>query len=92
MHALVETQLAMDNPTAMLTALERLVAQGLHRHDATHVLGVVLAKHIEPVLPGAGVFDVAGFARALDAMNLKDCVRRGEPHTRGLSTISCART
>ena len=44
-HAVVETQLAMDVPNAR-DALVRLRKSGLARHDAIHAIGSVLAKHL----------------------------------------------
>ncbi len=67
-HAVVETQLAMDDPPAMGRALDRLVTKGLDRHEATHALGAVLAKHLFPVLKGATAVDGESYARALDAL------------------------
>jgi len=44
-HAIVENQLAMqDEPVQQ--ALDRLMKEGLDRHDALHAVGSVLAEHL----------------------------------------------
>ena len=47
-HAVVETQLAMDIPNARST-LGRLRKSGLTRHDAIHAIGTVLAEHMTEI-------------------------------------------
>jgi len=44
-HAVVETQIAGHEVPAR-EALERLMIEGLDRHDAVHAIGSVLAGHI----------------------------------------------
>jgi hypothetical protein len=44
-HAIVETQLAERLPS-VVSALSRLLAGGLDRHDAIHAIGCVLMEHI----------------------------------------------
>ncbi len=48
-HAVVETQLAMDVPNAR-DALVRLRKSGLTRHDAIHAIGSVLAEHLHELV------------------------------------------
>jgi hypothetical protein len=45
-HTTVENQAALGGETPVAQALERLVNQGLDRHDAIHAIGSVLADHI----------------------------------------------
>lgn len=45
MHAAIETQIAHGRASAS-KALERMMAEGLDRHDAIHAVGSVLAKHM----------------------------------------------
>ncbi len=45
-HLVVENQIAMGDKTPVAATLERLLAEGLGRHDAIHAIGSVLAKHI----------------------------------------------
>ncbi len=44
-HAIIENQLA-EGLAPAATALGRLVAEGLDRHEAVHALGSVLVQHI----------------------------------------------
>ncbi len=53
-HAVVETQLAMDVPNAR-SALGRLRRSGLTRHDAIHAIGSVLAEHMNEVVTNPDV-------------------------------------
>ena len=50
-HVVVENQIASGEP-AVLRALERLLADGLGRHDATHAIASVLSAHIFVLLKG----------------------------------------
>ncbi len=43
-HVVIETQIAMGDETAAPRALERLMAEGLTRHEAIHALGSVLTE------------------------------------------------
>ena len=48
-HTVVENQLAEGLATAK-QALQRLMAEGLCRHDAVHAIGSVLAAHLHSLL------------------------------------------
>lgn len=45
-HAVVENQVAMGAETPVKATLERLMCEGLDRHDAIHAVGQVLASTI----------------------------------------------
>ncbi|BCB27870.1 hypothetical protein SKTS_27560 [Sulfurimicrobium lacus] len=45
-HAVVENQLAMDDQAIVRDTLQRLLEDGLTRHDALHAIGSVLAERI----------------------------------------------
>lgn len=69
-HAIVETQLATAHDPAV-RALDRLMADGLTRHDAVHAIGNVVAQHVHGVMqgregerPGRDAYD-----RQLDELN-----------------------
>jgi len=51
-HAVVETQLAADDPPAARLALARLQAGGLDRHEAIHAIGSVLTRHLYELMQG----------------------------------------
>jgi hypothetical protein len=78
LHAVVENQLAQDEPPEARRALARLVASGLGRHDAVHAIATVAADAANATLAG-GRFDRAGYARALDALTADAWRRAQEP-------------
>lgn len=45
-HLIVENQVAMGEKTPAAATLERLVGEGLTRHDAVHAVGSVLSAHV----------------------------------------------
>ena len=45
-HLTVENQAALGDETPVAQALQRLMSEGLCRHDAIHAVGSVLADHI----------------------------------------------
>jgi len=58
MHVVVENQLALaDEP--VVRALDRLVREGLSRHDAVHAIGSVVAEGIYDLLKEQDVPDTA---------------------------------
>ena len=52
-HAIVETQLALDEPTSAREALTRLTGEGLDRHEAIHAIGSIVAAHLFEALRGS---------------------------------------
>ena len=70
-HAVVENQIAFGDETPVRRTIERLMAEGLDRHDAIHAVGSVLAGHIYDLLRqpvGAG-FKPAPTKRACAVSN-----------------------
>ena len=58
MHVVVENQLALaDEP--VVRALDRLVREGLSRHDAVHAIGSVVAEGIYDLLKEQDIPDTA---------------------------------
>lgn len=45
-HALVERQLAADEPEGVVAIAEELERLGVSRHDVRHEIGAVMAKHM----------------------------------------------
>ena len=52
-HAVVESQVAMGEPAATAEALQRLVDQGMERHEAVHRVGQVVAELMHAAMTGA---------------------------------------
>ena len=50
LHAIVEAQIALKEETPVRRIAQRLIGEGLGRHDAIHAIGMVLAEHIYDVL------------------------------------------
>jgi hypothetical protein len=50
LHAIVEAQIALKEETPAGRIAQRLIGEGLDRHDAIHAIGMVLAEHIYDVL------------------------------------------
>lgn len=50
MHVIVENQLAADQPVEVRPTLERLVEDGLTRHEAIHAIGSVVAEQLFKVM------------------------------------------
>ena len=48
-HSIVENQIA-ENIESVVSAMDRLMAEGLSRHEAVHAIGSVLAEHIYDLL------------------------------------------
>jgi hypothetical protein len=51
-HNVIETQVAMADEIPVKETLERLMDEGLDRHDAIHAAGSVLAKHLWKISKG----------------------------------------
>ncbi|SFN09270.1 hypothetical protein SAMN05660284_00482 [Formivibrio citricus] len=51
-HSIVENQLAMEDQEIVRAVLQRLILEGLTRHDAVHAIGSVLTEHIYDCLHG----------------------------------------
>ena len=45
-HVIVENQLAASDPPAVRVTLDRLMREGLSRHDAIHAIGSLAAEHV----------------------------------------------
>ena len=49
-HVVVESQISMGDETAAQATMERLVHEGLDRHEAIHAIGSVLVEFMQEVL------------------------------------------
>jgi hypothetical protein len=71
-HVAVENQIAMGTPDVVVT-MQRLLREGLMRHDALHAVGSVLAGHMFEILkagsmPEGSTFE-ARYAAELARLN-----------------------
>ncbi len=51
-HVIVENQIALGDETAAAATLERMIREGLDRHEAIHAIGSVLADFMQELLDG----------------------------------------
>jgi len=56
-HAVVENQLALDHQPIVRNSLNRLLSEGLSRHEALHAIGSVVAAHVYDILKSSSVPD-----------------------------------
>lgn len=52
LHCVIENQIAMEGELPVATALQRLLEEGLDRHDAIHAVASVLANHLHEFFHG----------------------------------------
>ena len=69
-HAVVETQIALNDPPSARDALTRLMSEGLDRHEAIHAIGSVLTDYLFEAFRGPGAKDTSNAAYAQDLSRL----------------------
>jgi hypothetical protein len=74
----IENQIALGDPPSTRRAMERLMAEGLDRHEALHAVGCVLIGHLWE-LAQAGASPPAApddaYAAALDRLTAESWLR-----------------
>ncbi len=78
-HVVVENQVAMGDELPTKETLDRLMVEGLDRHDAIHAIGSVLSTHLFDLLkqePKRG-FDNEIYRRDLECLTAENW-RRGD--------------
>lgn len=68
MHLVVENQVAMPDEVAVAETVERLMGEGLSRHEALHAVGYVLLPFLTRVVKTEEPFDTDGYDRDLRAL------------------------
>ena len=53
LHCIVENQLALGDPIPVRKTLERLMEEGIDRHEAIHAIASVLSEHMVELVRGA---------------------------------------
>ena len=53
-HVIVENQVALGDETPVKATLDRLMSEGLDRHDSIHAIGSVLLNHVYELLSDGG--------------------------------------
>ncbi|MCR4411097.1 MAG: DUF1841 family protein [Thermoguttaceae bacterium] len=67
MHAVVERQLAADDPKGVVAIASELDSLGFSAHDIRHEIASVLAEEMHTMLSGGQVFDEARYLAKLRA-------------------------
>lgn len=70
-HAVVETQIAEGAPPETSMTLQRLMAEGLSRHDAIHAIGTVVSEQLISAV-GQGGYNEQLFRERLAALRAED--------------------
>jgi len=76
LHAIVETQIALRDATPARRTAQRLMDDGLDRHEAIHAIGAVLTKFIHD-LPESGTEPNALYFAALERLTARDLRQPG---------------
>lgn len=75
MHAMIENQLA-EGEDAVVRAMDRLLAQGLDRHDGIHALSWVFAMQLFEVMKSPSNFEKGSpndsYLAAIERVNAQD--------------------
>lgn len=79
-HIVIENHVAMGNELPVRRTLERLVAEGLDRHEALHALGTVLAARIGDAIddPKASAFPAEVYNKDLELITAEGWRRQAE--------------
>jgi hypothetical protein len=77
-HAIIENQVAMGDELPVHRAIERLLGEGLDRHDAVHAVGSVLAAHINETLK-AGAPNNEAYKEAVERLTAESWRREFGP-------------
>ena len=78
-HVVVENQIALGDETPVRRTIQRLMSEGLDRHDAIHAVVSVLVGHMNNMIrsPNPGVDPNAVYFAALERLTAKDWLRSG---------------
>ena len=80
LHLIVENQAALGDETPVRRAIERLMAEGLDRHEAVHAVAGVLAEYVWDLTHAAPASAPphAAYNAAVEKLTAEDWRRRGE--------------
>ena len=80
-HAVIETQIALGDEIPVRRTLERLMSEGLDRHDAIHAIGSVLAMHMHDLVSQRDAVSKAdpndAYYAALDRLTAEEWLQSG---------------
>jgi hypothetical protein len=67
-HLIVENQIALGDELPVAEAVQRLMGEGLSRHEAIHAVGAVMAGFMNDTLRDNEEFDGEGYNREVRAL------------------------
>jgi hypothetical protein len=67
-HMVVEKQVALGDELPVAEAVQRLMGEGLSRHEAIHAVGAVLASFLNDTIQGDGEPDNEAYNRDVRAL------------------------
>jgi hypothetical protein len=80
-HAIIENQIALGDELPVRRTLQRLMSEGLDRHDALHAIGSVLALHMSDLASRPKAVSKAdpndAYYAALERLTAEDWRRSG---------------
>jgi hypothetical protein len=78
-HAVVESQIALGDETPVQRTIQRLMLEGLDRHDAIHAVGLVLMSHMNDMIrsPNPDADPNVAYFAALEQLTAKEWLRSG---------------
>ena len=80
-HAVVETQIALGDELPVRRTLERLMSEGLDRHDAVHAIGWILTLQMSDLVSRPDIVSTAdpneSYYAALDRLTAEDWLQSG---------------
>jgi hypothetical protein len=80
-HAVVERQIALGDEIPVRRTVQRLMSEGLDRHDAIHAVGFVLAGHMNDLVHrgelNAGEDPNTAYYEALETLTAEEWLRSG---------------
>jgi NAD-dependent DNA ligase len=77
-HAVVENQIAMGDATDARSTLDRLIQEGLDRHDAVHAIGSVLAGQIFEIMKNKKEADLVSYSKELKNLTAQKWKKSGQ--------------
>ena len=79
-HAVIENQLASEDPPQAVDTLERLLGEGLDRHEAIHAMGSVLSEVMYNAMknPSQKVDSTQAYIEGLKNLTVEKWLASGE--------------
>ena len=73
-HAIVENQIALGEETPAKATAERLMSEGISRHEAIHAIGSVLSGVMSEATKGQTLYSQESYFRELEELTVQKWV------------------